>query len=179
MELDKASSMDRVLELLDEVEGQVERHRKKATELQREHAQLIDTLKTLSSIPEEMGLGSADSDDVAANLERLRGRLEAVEVGIRLRRSSEQEDALKRVETKIDEVMNAVQGGDDNASEVLKGYLGAADLEGGGKEDPKFQGLLLSCAAEDQKSVKQRLAVIRQCLQATQEGEDGCEESQN
>ncbi len=178
-------SLQNVVELLDEVERQVECHRRKALSLKTEQEQLERTLKTLAALPEEMGLGDADREDMAAHVDRLSRRLGGVDVSVLVKRDPSQEEALTVVERKLDELVLGIQQRHPDAPATLRGFLAAASVDRESEReravkaavDPKFEGFLLSCASEDQKRVKEKLERIQTCTKAVEDAECDREEA--
>lgn len=96
-------------------------------------------------------------------MQRLRERCQAVEVHIHIVRDERQLEALEKVNKVLDELEIEVTTNNSSTMTVNKraqSLLNACLPEAAGAVDTRFQSMVLGCALDDQKAVRQRL----QCL---------------
>ncbi len=159
-------NLQNVLELLDDVERQVEAFRQKAQALTEERSQLEATLMTMSSLQTSKLLSETDCEDVAAQVERLARRVSSVQVTLHTVRDPAQVEAFARLSSKIDQLVDDIQGlHPETSMQNVKRYLASADADGSdrvdGCHDAEFEKLLLACTSADQKWARERLSAIK------------------
>ena len=108
-----------------------------------------------------------ESHDLQATIERLRKRCEAVQVKVNTIRSPEQEQALSKVESLVQDlericILGQVDNDESSFSKRALCLLNActSDAPFEGPIDYKFQGMVLGCKLEDQKMVRHRLECL-------------------
>ena len=157
-----------VRELLDSLEARVEEVRRAAAALQEEQEELLGSLRAVGAGVE--GLGEVEREEVGLEVERLVGRVEAVQVRVATVRTAGQQEAVEKVEMEVRGLVSRLQGGGE--VEVLvrecKGLLAACGGEEGGVRSEGFERLVLGCSASDQKVVRRRLEVLLEQMVALQ-----------
>lgn len=108
-----------------------------------------------------------ERDEVEALAERLICRCLTVEVNVTTPRNESQEAALKRVHELLQQLEALCEHSVGKAVVRTKAYLNACLAEPVGCIDQKFQGAILSCTIDDQKSVKCRLKSLLEDLSKT------------
>lgn len=104
-------------------------------------------------------LGEREELSLTAN--RLMGRTLSVEISVGINRNSQQEEALRKATLIIDEIVRKLLEDMDSGQERLLALHAACVTEAPPVPiDQKFQALVISCALEDQKKIKQRLETL-------------------
>ena len=89
-----------------------------------------------------------------------------MEVSVGTIRNSQQEVALRKATTIIDEIVKKLLGDMEGARNQLMALHAACVTEAPPVPiDQKFQALVISCALEDQKKIKQRLETLMRNVQ--------------
>ena len=142
------NNFDRVLEFSDDIERRVEEYRGTAKKLIQDRKGLEDTLRLLEDSLSDFSLSEVDSDEMKATIARLRTRIQTVQLDVLNHRDSVQEEALKKVEAKIADLIGGIENEEEPDRDVrdrLQLYLNACS-EGTGSQDLVFEKLLLSCS---------------------------------
>lgn len=104
-------------------------------------------------------LGEREELDLTAN--RLMGRTLCVEISVGTIRNSQQEDALQKATSIIDELVKKLLDDMDASRQQLLALHAACVTEAPpGPINQKFQAIVISCALEDQKKIKRRLETL-------------------
>lgn len=157
---------NRILEFSDDIEKRVEEYRSTAKRLIQDRKGLEDTLGILEDSLSDLSLSKIDSDEIKANVNRLRSRVQTVRVEVLNNRDPLQAEAHMKVDMKIAELISGIESEKeplDGVRERLKLYLNACS-EGTGTHDFVFEKLVLSCSSEDQKNIKSRLEDLSKCV---------------
>lgn len=89
------------------------------------------------------------------------GRTLSVEISVGTIRNPQQEDALRKATTIIDEIVKKLLDDVDASRQRLLALHAACVTEAPPVPiDQKFQAIVISCALEDQKKIKQRLETL-------------------
>lgn len=97
---------------------------------------------------------------------RLMGRTLSVEVSVGTIRNSQQEEALHKAASIIDEAVKKILDNMDGGRQRLLALHAACVTEATPVPiDQKFQAIVISCALEDQKKIKQRLETLLRNVQ--------------
>lgn len=89
------------------------------------------------------------------------GRTLSVEISVGTIRNSQQEDALRKATSVIDETVKKLLDDMDGSRQRLMALHAACVTEAPPVPiDQKFQALVISCALEDQKKIKRRLETL-------------------
>lgn len=92
---------------------------------------------------------------------RLMGRTLSVEISVGIMRNSQQEEALHKATSIIDELVKKLLDDMDGGRQRLRALHAACVTEAPPVPiDQKFQAVVISCALEDQKKIKQRLETL-------------------
>jgi len=159
-----ALKLDDVLELLDGIERQIEDLRSSCQALIGEKASLLKTLSTVSALSSsESTLSEVDRGELVTTSERLKFRLESVNIELVVKRDECQSESLGRLNELITKLISQVESlsgieeEDGKRTSVLQTaqLYKEACLNGG--TGSKFEGLLVSCTTSDQKEVKARV----------------------
>lgn len=104
-------------------------------------------------------LGEREELNLTAN--RLMGRTLSVEISVGTIRSSQQEEALRKATCIIDEIVKKLLDDMDGSRQQLLALHAACITEAPPVPiNQKFQTIVISCALEDQKKIKQRLETL-------------------
>ncbi|CAG9764696.1 unnamed protein product [Ceutorhynchus assimilis] len=162
--IDENNSMDnkhpkeRVVELLDLLEGHVETLRKDAAQLEEDRDQLLATLDTVRHADLLNQLDENDVDDVSRYADRIMNRCQTVEVRVLTQRDQMQEEALSQINHLIDGLVMDLRNDHEAAKQRCISYVNAcSSIMVDGVMDKKFESALLGCTLDDQKRVKKRL----------------------
>lgn len=94
------------------------------------------------------------------------GRTLCVDVSVGTIRNSQQEDALRKATSIIDEIVKKLLNDMDGARQQLLALHAACVTEAPPVPiDQKFQAIVISCALEDQKKIKRRLETLMRNIQ--------------
>lgn len=103
--------------------------------------------------------GEREELELTAN--RLMGRTLTVEISVGTVRNSQQEEALHRATSIIDELVKKLIDDMDSGRQKLLALHAACVTEASPVPiDQKFQAIVISCALEDQKKIKRRLETL-------------------
>lgn len=102
-----------------------------------------------------------EREELELTADRLMGRTLSVEISIGTIRNSQQEEALRKATSMIDEIVKKLL--DDMGSgrqQLLALHAACVSDAPAVPVDQKFQAIVISCALEDQKKIKQRLETL-------------------
>lgn len=103
--------------------------------------------------------GEREELELTAN--RLMGRTLTVEISVGTVRNPQQEEALHRATSVIDELVKKLIDDMDSGRQKLLALHAACVTEAPPVPiDQKFQAIVISCALEDQKKIKRRLETL-------------------
>lgn len=89
------------------------------------------------------------------------GRTLSVDISVGIMRNSQQEEALHKATSIIDELVKKLLDDMDSGRQRLLALHAACVTEAPPVPiDQKFQAIVISCALEDQKKIKQRLETL-------------------
>lgn len=89
------------------------------------------------------------------------GRTLTVEISVGTIRNPQQEEALKKATSIIDELVKKLLDDMDSSRQRLQALHAACVTEAAPVPiDQKFQAIVISCALEDQKKIKRRLETL-------------------
>lgn len=104
-------------------------------------------------------LGEREELSLTAN--RLMGRTLSVEIRVGTIRNSQQEEALHKATSVIDEIVKKLLDDMESGRQQLRALHAACVTEAPPVPiDQKFQAIVISCALEDQKNIKRRLETL-------------------
>jgi hypothetical protein len=166
--------MDNVQEVMDGVEKEIETLRSNAIKMVRDRQNLEAILADIVDPANAVDLSEVDKEEIEASVIRLKRRLATVSIDIGTSRDQSQEDALKRVDEKIHDLVTMIECNSQEAFSVAESYRNSCS-NGTGSNCSRFEAILLSCTSFDQKVVKERIEDIVKQLNIIKEEE----ESQN
>merc|ERR1719259_1512432 len=111
----EVANMKGVVSLLDEVEEQVETLRRSCQNLLAEKRSLLATISAIESTVSTRdetgggGLTLVDREEVALTAQRLRNRLDGVQLEIVVQRDTEQAEALAKVDALLGQLISRVE----------------------------------------------------------------------
>ncbi|XP_071769824.1 BAG family molecular chaperone regulator 2 [Centroberyx gerrardi] len=159
--LSMADRSGRLLENMDQLETRVEALREAATAIEQEREGILEMIQSIQNSQEMRNICAGEREELALTAERLMGRTLSVEVSIGTIRSSQQEDALRRATSMIDEIVGKLLEDMDGGRQRLLALHAACVTEAPPVPiDQKFQVVVISCALEDQKKIKRRLETL-------------------
>lgn len=116
-------------------------------------------LVALPSLSFSHSPGEREELELTAN--RLMGRTLTVEISVGTVRNPQQEEALHRATSIIDELVKKLIDDMDSGRQKLLALHAACVTEAAPVPiDQKFQAIVISCALEDQKKIKRRLETL-------------------
>lgn len=102
-----------------------------------------------------------EREELELTAERLMGRTLTVEICVGTVRNPQQEEALHKATSIIDEVLKKLMDDMDSARQKLLALHAACVTEVAPVPiDQRFQAIVISCALEDQKNIKRRLETL-------------------
>ncbi|KPP73840.1 BAG family molecular chaperone regulator 2-like [Scleropages formosus] len=156
-----ADRSGRLLDSLDELERRVEALRESATAMEQEKESLLEMIQSIQNSQEMRTISDGEREELTLTAHRLLGRTLTVQVSVETIRNSEQEEALRKATSIIDDVASKVIDDMDGARKRLMALHAACVTEAPPVPiDQKFQNIVISCALEDQKKIKRRLDTL-------------------
>lgn len=160
--------MERFVSILDQLDAKVEKLRKDALLLQEKKDFLAMSVDLLKNNEYLTGLNENERDEINCYVQRISGRLSTVELSVCTVRDRAQEDSLHHVNSLIDAIISS---SDPVISRLrCQQFLNACSttdtttycdlLDPAMCSDKKFEGVLLGCTLDDQKTIKKRLQAL-------------------
>lgn len=104
---------------------------------------------------------AGEREELTLTANRLMGRTMTVNISVDTIRNPQQEDALHKAMTLIDDIANKVLDDMEGARKRLMALHAACVTDAPPVPiDQKFQSIVISCALEDQKKIKRRLETL-------------------
>ncbi|AWP14123.1 putative BAG family molecular chaperone regulator 2 [Scophthalmus maximus] len=159
--LSMADRSGRLLENLDQLEMRVEALREAASSMEQERECILEMIQSIQSSQEMRNICAGEREELHLTANRLLGRTLCVEISVGTIRNSQQEDALRRATSMIDEIVKKLLDDMDGGRQRLLALHAACVTEAPPVPiDQKFQAVVISCAMEDQKNIKRRLETL-------------------
>ncbi|XP_036403282.1 BAG family molecular chaperone regulator 2 [Megalops cyprinoides] len=159
--LSMADRSGRLLDRLDQLEIRVEALREAATAMEQEKESLLEMIQSIKNSQEMRNISDGEREELTLTADRLLGRTLTVEVSVETIRNSQQEEALRKATSIIDEIVAKVLDDLDAAKKRLMALHSACVTDAPPVPiDQKFQSIVISCALEDQKKIKRRLETL-------------------
>ncbi|XP_023651003.1 BAG family molecular chaperone regulator 2 isoform X6 [Paramormyrops kingsleyae] len=159
--LSMADRSGRLLESLDQLEVRVEALREAAAAVEQEKESLLELIQSVQNSQEMRTISDGEREELSLTADRLLSRTLTVEVSVETVRSPEQEDALKKATSIIDDIAAKVLDDMDGSRRQLMALHATCVTEAPPVPiDQKFQSIVISCALEDQKKIKRRLDTL-------------------
>lgn len=156
-----ADRSGRLLESLDQLEMRVEALREAASALEQERECLLEMIQSIQNGQEMRNICPGEREELELTANRIMGRTLSVEISVGTIRNPQQEDALRKATTIIDEIVKKLLDDVDASRQRLLALHAACVTEAPPVPiDQKFQAIVISCALEDQKKIKQRLETL-------------------
>uniref|UniRef100_A0AAV2JKB1 BAG family molecular chaperone regulator 2 n=1 Tax=Knipowitschia caucasica TaxID=637954 RepID=A0AAV2JKB1_KNICA len=159
--LSMADRSGRLLETLDQLEIRVETLRDTASAMEQERECILEMIQSLKNGQEMRSISDGEREELSLTAERLMGRTLSVEVCVGTIRNPQQEDALRKATSIINEIVKKLLGDMEAGRQRLQALHAACVTEAPPVPiDQKFQALVIGCALEDQKKIKRRLEML-------------------
>ncbi|XP_041043235.1 BAG family molecular chaperone regulator 2 [Carcharodon carcharias] len=156
--LSMADQSGRLLETLDNLELRVEALREAAASMEQEKETLLELIQSVQNSQDMKHISDGEREELNLTANRLIGRTLTVAVSVETIRNLQQEEALSKAMMLIDEVVNKVLQDLGCAKNCLTALYNACSSEAPqGPIDQRFQSIIVGCALEDQKKIKNRL----------------------
>lgn len=156
-----ADRSGRLLESLDQLELRVEALREAASALEQERECILEVIQSLQNGQEMRNICAGEREELDLTANRLMGRTLSVEISVGTIRNSQQEEALQKATSIIDELVKKLLDDMDSSRQQLLALHAACVTEAPpGPINQKFQAIVISCALEDQKKIKRRLETL-------------------
>ncbi|XP_043992319.1 BAG family molecular chaperone regulator 2 isoform X1 [Gambusia affinis] len=170
--LSMADRSGRLLESLDQLEMRVEALRDAASAMEQERESILEMIQSVQNSQEmrnicpgeaanSCNLHKGEREELNLTANRLMGRTLSVEISIGTIRNPQQEEALQKATSIIDEIVKKLLSDMEGARQQLLALHAACVTEAPPVPiDQKFQAIVISCALEDQKKIKSRLETL-------------------
>ncbi|XP_008292233.1 BAG family molecular chaperone regulator 2 [Stegastes partitus] len=159
--LSMADRSGQLLESLDQLEMRVEALREAASAMEQERECILEMIQSVQNSQEMRNICAGEREELSLTANRLMGRTLTVEISVGTIRNSQQEDALRRATSIIDEIVKKLLEDMDSGRQQLRALHAACVTEAQPVPiDQKFQAIVISCALEDQKKIKRRLETL-------------------
>ncbi|XP_068613149.1 BAG family molecular chaperone regulator 2 [Brachionichthys hirsutus] len=159
--LSMAARSGRLVESLDQLEVRVEALRDAAAAMEQERECILETIQSIQTGQEMRNICAGETQELELTASRLMGRTLSVEISVGTIRSSQQDEALRRATSIIDELLKGLLDDVDSGRKRLMALHAACVAEASTVPvDQKFQALVIGCALEDQKKIKRRLETL-------------------
>lgn len=156
-----ADRSGQLLESLDQLEMRVEALREAASAMEQERECILEMIQSLQNSQEMRNICAGEREELNLTANRLMGRTLTVEITVGTIRNSQQEDALHKATSIIDEIVKKLLDDMDGGRQRLMALHAACVSEAPAIPiDQKFQAIVISCALEDQKKIKRRLETL-------------------
>lgn len=159
--LSMADRSGRLLESLDQLEMRVEALREAASAMEQERECILEMIQSIQGSQEMHNICAGEKEELTLTANRLLGRTLSVEISIGTIRNSQQEEALQKATSIIDEIVKKLLDDMEGGRQRLLALHAACVTEAPPVPiDQKFQAVVISCALEDQKRIKRRLETL-------------------
>ncbi|XP_023264254.1 BAG family molecular chaperone regulator 2 [Seriola lalandi dorsalis] len=159
--LSMADRSGRLLENLDLLETRVEALREAASAMEQERECILEMIQSIQNSQEMRNICAGEREELDLTANRLMGRTLCVEICVGTIRNSQQEEALRKATSIIDEMVKKLLSDMDGGRQRLLALHAACVSEAPPVPiDQKFQAVVISCALEDQKKIKRRLEML-------------------
>lgn len=156
-----ADRSGRLLESLDQLELRVDTLREAASALEQEKESLLEMINSIQSSQEMRSISDGEREELSLTASRLLGRTLTVEVSVETIRNPQQQDALSKATSIVDEIAGEILDDLEGGRKRLLSLLAACVTEAPPVPiDQKFQSIVISCALEDQKKIKRRIETL-------------------
>lgn len=161
-----ADRTGRLLESLDQLEIRVEALRDAASAMEQERECILEMIQSIQHGQEMRNICDGEREELELTANRLMGRTLAVEISVGTIRNPQQEDALRKATSIIDELVKKLLDDMDSGRQRLLAMHAACVTEAPPVPiDQKFQAIVIGCALEDQKKIKRRLETLLRNVQ--------------
>lgn len=159
--LSMADRSGRLLESLDQLEVRVEALREAASAMEQERECILEMIQYIQNGQEMRNICAGEKEELELTANRLMGRTLSVKISVGTIRNSQQEEALHKATSIIDEIVKKLLDDLDSGRQRLQALHAACVSEAPQVPiDQKFQAVVISCALEDQKKIKRRLETL-------------------
>ncbi|XP_070697255.1 BAG family molecular chaperone regulator 2 [Pempheris klunzingeri] len=159
--LSMADRSGRLLESLDQLEMRVEALREAASAMEQEREWILEMIQSLQNGQEMRNICSGEREELDLTANRLMGRTLAVVISVGTIRSPQQEEALRKATSVIDEIVKKLLDDMEGGRRQLLALHAACVTEAPPVPiNQKFQAIVIGCALEDQKKIKRRLETL-------------------
>ncbi|CAJ1067498.1 BAG family molecular chaperone regulator 2 [Xyrichtys novacula] len=159
--LSMADRSGRLLENLDQLELRVEALRDTALAMEQERECILEMIQSIQNSQEMRNICAGEREELDLTADRLMGRALSVEISVGTIRNPQQEEALRKATTIIDEMVKKLLDDMAGSRKQLMALHAACVSEAPPVPvDQKFQAIVIGCALEDQKKIKKRLETL-------------------
>ncbi|KAK9719325.1 hypothetical protein QE152_g22752 [Popillia japonica] len=156
--MDAQTAKQKMTEILDMLEGKVEKLRREAASLEEDKDHILASLDSIRTADWILEMAHFEQEETHRYLDRIIDRCLTVDIKIHTQRDQPQEEALHQVNHLIDALVMTLKTDPDGAKEKCVSYMNACSPQHvHGIMDKKFENALLGCTLDDQKRVKKRL----------------------
>ncbi|MEQ2184284.1 hypothetical protein GOODEAATRI_006230 [Goodea atripinnis] len=141
--------------------GKVEALREAAAAMEQERESILEMIQSVQNSQEMRNICQGEREELTLTSNRLMGRTLSVEISIGTIRNPQQEEALQKATSIIDEIVKKLLSDMEGGRQQLLALHAACVTEAPPVPiDQKFQAIVISCALEDQKKIKRRLETL-------------------
>ncbi|XP_054456524.1 BAG family molecular chaperone regulator 2 [Anoplopoma fimbria] len=156
-----ADRSGQLLESLDQLEIRVEALRETASAMEQEREFILEMIQSIQNGQELRNVCAGEREELNLTANRLMGRTLSVDISVGTIRNPQQEDALRKATSVIDDIVKKILEDMDSGRQQLLALHAACVTEAPPVPiDQKFQAIVISCALEDQKKIKRRLETL-------------------
>lgn len=156
-----ADRAGQLLESLDQLEIRVEALREAASAMEQERECILEMIQSIQNSQEMRNICAGEREELTLTANRLVGRTLCVEISVGTIRNFQQEEALRKATSIIDEIVKKLLDDVEGGRQQLLALHSACVTEAPPvPTDQKFQAIVISCALEDQKRIKRRLETL-------------------
>ncbi|XP_058881005.1 BAG family molecular chaperone regulator 2 isoform X2 [Acipenser ruthenus] len=135
--------------------------REAASALEQEKESLLEMINSIQSSQEMRSISDGEREELSLTASRLLSRTLTVEVSVETIRNPQQQDALSKATSIVDEIAGEILNDLEGGKKRLLSLLAACVTEAPPVPiDQKFQSIVISCALEDQKKIKRRIETL-------------------
>uniref|UniRef100_A0A3Q2Q4V2 BCL2 associated athanogene 2 n=1 Tax=Fundulus heteroclitus TaxID=8078 RepID=A0A3Q2Q4V2_FUNHE len=139
----------------------VEALREAASDMEQERESILEMIQSLQNSQEMRNICPGEREELSLTANRLMGRTLSVEISIGTIRNPQQEEALQKATSMIDEIVKKLLSDMESGRQQLLALHAACVTEAPPVPiDQKFQAIVIGCALEDQKKIKRRLETL-------------------
>ncbi|CAI5653912.1 unnamed protein product [Oreochromis niloticus] len=129
--------------------------------MEQERECILEMIQSLQNSQEMRNICAGEREELTLTANRLMGRTLSVEISVGTIRNPQQEEALQKATSIIDEIVKKLLDDMEGSRQKLLALHAACVTEAPAVPiNQKFQAIVIGCALEDQKNIKRRLETL-------------------